>query len=116
MFWVTRSYDTYTVGKPTRIQVLDKINTNAAYRVPSKFLLIVKNEEGRVFDLNVSPSTYSQTKIGEYKTFNISGQDMEITGRGFFIYVFPSLILLGSAFASFIVLLINIFVEDNKQY
>jgi hypothetical protein len=112
LFMVIKNLDTYTVGQDSNVEILDKIKTNAGYKVPARFLFIVKDNQGRVFHLNVSPSSYSQTKIGEHKTFNISEQDIGYSTKGFFIYVLPMLILLTSAGLSFVFILTNKFIEE----
>lgn len=51
--------------------VLDKLQTPPGYKVESKFILVL-NYNRNIFNLNVSPSCWSQSDVGETLTFKLT--------------------------------------------
>ncbi len=62
------SNNDYAHYKERQVVVLDKLADDGRY---GHFYLVLKEERGIVFDLIVSPATYSQTKIGDKKIFSL---------------------------------------------
>lgn len=69
----------YELRKDRNVAVLDKISIGGR---SSHFYLILKEERGIVFDLSVSPATYSQTKVGDRKIFSLRQMQIRQTALG----------------------------------
>lgn len=72
--------------------VLDKMTTPGSYRNAGNFYLVLKEEKGTVFDLIVAPRTFSQSKIGSIKYFNLRQFDIKQTPINNAIYFFGLMI------------------------
>lgn len=68
----------YMKYKKTECIVLDKIMTQGKY---THMYLILKDNKGRIFDLDVSPATYSQHIKGDNITFELREHDIHQTKR-----------------------------------
>lgn len=90
-------YNTY---KDRKCIVLDKMESSGRYS--SKFILILKEERGIVFDLYTSPATFSQSKIGEVKYFRLRDFDIQKSFKENVIYVFLYIITGTISFVFFI--------------
>lgn len=75
----------YMEYKDRKCVVLDKLITS---RRSTDFWLVLKEERGIVFDLIVSPATYSQASVGETIHFNIRQMDIKQTTKDNIIYFF----------------------------
>lgn len=75
IFYFTDTGD-YMDYKSRKCLVLDKMITGGG-RSSDVLYLIVKEESGIVFEVNVSPSTYSQTNIGDNVIFSLRDFDVK---------------------------------------
>lgn len=82
----------YMEFKDRKCIVLDKMTTTGGYKSLSNFYLVLKEERGIVFDLIVSPATFSQSKIGDTKYFNLRQLEIRQTPINNAIYFFGSVI------------------------
>jgi len=78
----------YLDRKDRRCVVLDKLESFGGHKSSSHFYLILKEERGIIFDLIVSPATYSQSKVGETLVFNLKQMDIRQTPKENLIYFF----------------------------
>lgn len=73
--------------------VLDKLVSQGSYKRSGEFYLILKEEKGLVFDLIVSPSTFSQSHIGDRIYFRLRDFDIRQTYFNNLIYfILPAVI------------------------
>ena len=82
----------YMEFKERRCIVLDKMTTTGGYKSSGHFYLVLKEERGIVFDLIVSPATFSQSKIGDTIYFNLRQLEIKQTPMNNAIYFFGSII------------------------
>lgn len=82
----------YMEFKYRKCIVLDKMTTTGGYKSSGHFYLVLKEERGIVFDLIVSPATFSQSKIGDTKYFNLRQLEIKQTPMNNVIYFFGSVI------------------------
>jgi hypothetical protein len=78
----------YMEFKDRKCIVLDKMTTTGGYKSSGHFYLVLKEERGIVFDLIVSPATFSQSKIGDTKYFNLRQLEIKQTPMNNAIYFF----------------------------
>lgn len=78
----------YMEYKDRKCIVLDKLTSPSGRRNSGDFYLVLKEERGIVFDLRVSPATYSQSKIGKIKYFSLRQFDIKQTAMNNVIYWF----------------------------
>lgn len=83
----------YTTYDPVRCKVIDKFQTNGGYKRSGRFYLVVTHEDGRVFDIIVSPATYSTSSVGDYKTLEIREMDVAQTPTKNLLYFFAPCVL-----------------------
>lgn len=88
------SNNEYLKYKNTKCIVLDKIQTRPGYKSSAMFYLILKEEKNRVFELSVSPATFSQSKIGDKVNFNLREMDIKQTRKDNFIFFFGEVFLM----------------------
>lgn len=100
--------------KDRKCLVIDKLKTSGTYRYSGKFYLILKEERGIKFDLEVSPATYSQSKIGQSKYFNLRNMDIKQTLKENIIYFFGQVIFGTVGFVCLIAGLIFINIKWNE--
>lgn len=80
--------------------VTHKLQTSAGYKVYAKFILVLKLDDGRRFDINVSPSCWAGADIGERLTFKLRESEIEVNiakerwGIFSFLLLFPVVIVL----------------------
>jgi hypothetical protein len=82
----------YMGFKDRKCIVLDKMTTTGGHKSSGHFYLVLKEERGIVFDLIVSPATFSQSKIGDTKYFNLRQLEIKQTPLNNAIYFFGSVI------------------------
>ena len=82
----------YMEFKERKCVVLDKMITSGGYKSSGCFYLVLKEEKGVIFDLIVSPATFSQSKIGDIKHFNLRQLEIKQTSTDNLIYLFGSII------------------------
>ena len=82
----------YMEFKDRKCIVLDKMTTTGGYKSWGDFYLVLKEEKGIVFDLIVSPATFSQSKIGDTKYFNLRQLEIKQTPMNNAIYFLGSVI------------------------
>lgn len=82
----------YMEFKDRKCIVLDKMTTTGSYKSSGCFYLVLKEERGIVFDLIVSPATFSQSKIGDTKYFNLRQLEIKQTPMNNAIYFLGSVI------------------------
>jgi hypothetical protein len=111
IIWYT---DDYMVFKDRKCLVIDKLTTPGTYRYSGKFYLILKEERGIKFDLQVSPVTFSQSKIGETKYFNLRNMDIKQTQKENIIYFFGYVLFGTVGFVCLIAGLIFINIKWNE--
>ena len=92
----------YMEFKDRKCVVLDKMTTTGGYKSSGHFYLVLKEERGIVFDLIVSPATFSKSKIGDTKYFNLRQFEIKQTPMNNVIYFFGSVIFGVIAFACLI--------------
>lgn len=85
IIWLNNDYMTYNSEKCV---VLDKLTTNGGYKRSGQFYLVLQTDKNQVFDLSVSPATFSQTEVGGTKTFNIRPFDIKQTPKENAVYFF----------------------------
>ena len=67
----------YMIERDHDCVVLDKLQTSAGYKVQAKFILVLKDvKSNRVFDLDVTPATYSQAKRNDVLVFSLREYDI----------------------------------------
>jgi len=71
----------YKVGNYTTDYYYDcivthKLQTSAGYKVQAHFILVLNND-GRTFDIKVTPTAYANAVIGEKLTFKLSEADIQ---------------------------------------
>lgn len=86
IFFITLFYkltynNDYLIYKSRKCIVLDKLESEGSYKRFSYFYLILKEERGILFDLIVSPSTYSQSNKGDIVYFNLRQKDIKQTSK-----------------------------------
>jgi hypothetical protein len=91
IIWTNNDYMTY---KNERVMVIDKLTTTGGYKTSGHFYLILKTEQNQVFDLSVTPATFSQSQIGDMKTFNLRPFDIKQSPSENALYFFGQTILL----------------------
>lgn len=101
----------YLEYKTRTCLVLDKLSTPGGYKSSGHFYLVLKEERGIVFDLIVSPATYSQSYKGEIVHFNLRQMDIRQTPRENIIFFFGQ-IFAAAAFIVFII--IGIILQIKK--
>lgn len=79
VFGIIYCKNDYMEFKVRKCIVIDKMATIGGYRSSSDFYLILKEERGIEFDLTVSPTTFSQSKVGDVKYFNLRQLDIKQT-------------------------------------
>lgn len=102
----------YTKYKDRKCLVLDKMTTTGGYKSSGQFYLVLREERGILFDIIVSPSTFSQTQIGETAIFNLRQFDIKQTIRENVLYFFAPIIvvfLIGIGILGLI-----IYIHENK--
>lgn len=62
--------------KNTHCTVLEGYRTGPGYKVSEKFILILQDDKGRQFDMNVSPVTYYRAMKTKHIHFMLSEQDI----------------------------------------
>lgn len=77
----------YMEFKDRKCIVLDKMTTTGGYKHSGHFYLVLKEERGIVFDLIVSPATFSQSKIADIKYFNLRQLEIRQTPMDKAIYL-----------------------------
>ena len=92
IFGVIYYNNDYMEFKDRKCTVLDKMTTTGGYKSSGHFYLVLKEERGIVFDLIVSPATFSQSKIGDIKYFNLRQLEIKQTPMNNTIYFFGSVI------------------------
>ncbi len=107
----------YMVEENRECITLDKYQTSAGYKVEGKFILVLRDiRTNKIFDITVTPSTYSQAKIGKHITFILSEYDVNPTDEksrnNFLVFVLPIAIGIILAVVSIIVLL-EMYCENN---
>jgi hypothetical protein len=97
IFGIISYNDDYMKEKIRRCIVLDKITQSGGYRSSGHFYLVLKEERGMVFDIIVSPSTFSQSNIGDTKYFELRQFDIRPTAVDNLTYFFMPFILFSVA-------------------
>lgn len=97
-FSIIRYNDDYMVSKPTKCIVLDKLTTTGGHKSSGSFYLVLKTEK-TIFDLIVSPATFSQSEIGQSITFNLRQFDIRQNLTDNIIFFFSEIILLSVSVA-----------------
>lgn len=108
--WGIFGKNDYTKEKDVKCLVLDKIQTGADYKISAHFYLIVKEERGYVFELDVYPSVFSQAKMGEYIIFTISESTIRDRGSANSLFVLHFFSIIIGSFI-LIVCIINKLIE-----
>jgi hypothetical protein len=73
--------------------ILNKVMSPAGYKHSSNFYLILKEEQGIVFDQIVAPSTYTQHEIGDKIRFDLRNFDIKQTHKENIIFFLGQLIV-----------------------
>lgn len=71
--------DPYGKYKKTECVVLDKVQDAGGYKSSAHFYLVLRDKENYVFDLIVTPATYSQARIGQAISFDLRDFDIRQT-------------------------------------
>lgn len=106
----------YLTYKDRNCVVVDKLEQMSNRRsTHSDFILILKEERGIIFDIIVSPSTYSQSKVGQKIIFNLRQFDIKQTPKEN-IYLFGYILLLSIGISFLIVgIFVRIFVYSYQH-
>lgn len=76
-------------------RVIDKMTTAAGYKVQAKWVLVLQTDE-KMFDIKVSPTTYSQCKVGDLLVFKLSYEDFNPGGWGTLPFILGLFCLAGA--------------------
>ena len=57
--------------------VTHKMETAAGYKVYPKFILVLRLDDNRRFDIDVTPTCWANAEVGEKLTFKLSESDIE---------------------------------------
>lgn len=90
IIWLNNDYMTYNSEKCV---VLDKLTTNGGYKRSGQFYLVLQTDKNQVFDLSVTPATFSQSKIGDVRTFNVRPFDIKQSPIENALYFFGQVIV-----------------------
>lgn len=101
----------YTKEKDIKCVVLDKLTSGGE---SSNFYLVLKDDKNRVFDLIVSPATYSQSKVGSNLVFSLEEMDIRQTVWDNIIYGILPILLYLLFIPTFIYSFIFYYDDDNK--
>lgn len=108
----------YVIPKPTKCIILDSVASKGTLeyykggkRLNRTFYLILKDEKGNIFSLRVRPMVTYQSKIGEIKTFNINGSDINGSDSDTILLSIISAIVI----VSFLITLICLIPESNEH-
>ena len=104
----------YMKFKIRRCVVLDKLPSEGGYKHSENFYMVLREERGIVFDMIVSPATYSQHKRDEVVYFNLRESDINQTPRDNAIYFFGSIIMMICTVLFFVLAVIH-WVDLIKQ-
>ncbi len=83
----------YMKFKIRHCTVIDKLQSNGSYENSGNFYLVLKEERGIVFDIIVSPATYSQAKIGSSISFDLRNFDIKQTQKENVLYFFGDVVV-----------------------
>ena len=92
LFLIIYVNNDYMKSKERKCTIVDKLTTSDGYKHSGNFYLVLKEEQGHVFDIIVSPSTYSQSDVGDIKMFNLRQIDIKQTVKENLIYFFGQVI------------------------
>lgn len=101
----------YMVSKDRKCVVLDKLTTTGGYKSSGNFYLILREERGIVFDLIVSPATFSQSKIGDTLYFSLRQQEIKQTPNENLIYFFGVIVFGVIGFVCLVSALLQFYVN-----
>jgi hypothetical protein len=79
IFCIIHLNNDYMQFKMRKCTVVDMLKTNGTGKSSGRFYLVLKEERGILFDIIVSPTTYSQSKIGNTKLFDLRQMDIKQT-------------------------------------
>lgn len=102
IFGIISYTDDYMEYKDRKCIVLDKLAASGGRKSSGDFYLVLKEEQGIVFDLMVSPATYSQSNIGKTKYFSLRQFDIKQTAMNNLIYWFGSVFFVTLSFVCLI--------------
>ena len=65
-------------------EVLDRYITGAGYKVSPEFILVLRDtKSNKIFDIDVTPSTYYSSTKSKFLNFNLSRYEMGYRGDNF---------------------------------
>lgn len=86
LFGIIYRNNDYMEFKERRCVVLDRLTTSGGHKSSGRFYLVLREERGVVFDAIVSPTTFSQSKIGDTTYFDLREMDIKQTPMDNTIY------------------------------
>lgn len=95
MFSIIHINNDYMQFKVRNCKVIDKLKTDGTRKSSGRFYLVLKEEREILFDIPVSPTTYSQSKIGDMKSFDLRQMDIKQTPFENIVY-FIAYVILGT--------------------
>jgi hypothetical protein len=108
----------YMKFKIRKCVVIDRLQTEGGRKAAGRFYLVVKEERGIVFDIIVSPATFSQKKKDDVVYFNLRNFDIKQTPKENVIYFFGTVIVFLMMLGSWIIIIIyfgNKIIKKNKE-
>lgn len=92
----------YMSKKETKCLLLDKVETAGGHKRSGRMYLILQSPNGTKFDINASPTAYSQTQIGKYYVFELREFDIKQTPIKNLIYFFGPIVTLAISMGFFV--------------
>lgn len=84
----------YTINQPRECTVLQRYRTGPGYKVSERFILVLRDAKGRVFDKMVSPTEFYLSEKSSCIVLGVSESDIAPTfwGTGLF-FIGPVLLM-----------------------
>ncbi len=108
---ISNDYMHYKIRKCFVLDKLERIGRNSG-----NFYLILKEEREIVFDLIVSPATYSQARVGDTLNFNLREFDIKQTSQKNLFYFFSPIILGVILILIIILTSVEFFIKNKLIY
>jgi hypothetical protein len=115
VFGIIRLNNDYMDFKTRKCVVLNKLTTSGGYKSSGDFYLVLKEEKGIIFDLIVCPSTFSQSKVGDTKFFNLRDFDIKQTPKNNLLYFFGEVIFGTVGFVFIVAGMILLFLSKKQN-
>lgn len=108
----------YMKFKIRKCIVVDRVQTQGGRKAAGRFYLVLKEERGIIFDIIVSPATFSQKKKDDVVYFNLRNFDIKQTSKDNTLYFFGTIIVFLMMLGSWLIIIIyfgNKIIKKNKE-